>query len=578
MTSHLEWLQTQIDATSDVDERTMWRERWSVLAGMAGDTRRTFLMFEPDTQRDGNATDRIVEVFGELGDAEHVAIFTPGIHTDIWSGYEWVGPDRVENRGFTADAMRLCKTARSLDGQARVATVAFLDYDSPDEGSNQDALNPSYGFDGAARLSVLVNTHTRDDQHVTLVGHSYGSFVSGTALWNEATNGVDDLVVAGSPGTGVALSEALVGYGGPATECRYQKNVVPPSPMSADWDASQRLSASGHDVECLRRVEPAHVWALQAPDDQLADSWYLASLWPNGMNAYGRAPHFDDFGAHEMHTNCPDSADGCGGFDQDISGHSDYWKSDSMSLKNTALVILGRYSETLNERASDFGIPSSVTADHHLVSSDCKSGATSISFAEPVKFATLRLDLAFSRDAILEVIAKGPSGEQRFKYLKMLGNYYDGFPQRDFDILAGTGVSSVSEVTLRFSFGPRGPISRCLLSVAHTGHVADQASIDCMATREGRVTLAGPTDSPTLRVDIELFHDMIYYVNFYNAAGDVVDHRYGGLGDYHGGLPWQTRSFSTTAPGVTQIGFRLSVRGSDSIRHCFLKSEAENST
>jgi pimeloyl-ACP methyl ester carboxylesterase len=94
------------------------------------------------------------------------------------------------------------KQAQEIAPGKLVATVMWLGYDTPDRlvhaGSDQ------YADDGDNALKAFVNrelpavNHRHNRARVTVVGHSYGSFVTGQA----AKQGMkaDDVVLVGSPG------------------------------------------------------------------------------------------------------------------------------------------------------------------------------------------------------------------------------------------------------------------------------------------------------------------------------------------------------------------------------------------
>src|SRR5215208_1061579 len=93
-----------------------------------------------------------------------------------------------------------------------VATVAWLGYDTPRWSDQAGSDNLAHA--GAAPLSHYLQsvdvTTTDADQHLTLVGHSYGSLTSGLALQHRANAVVDDYVAYGSPGF-YAIDECQLG-------------------------------------------------------------------------------------------------------------------------------------------------------------------------------------------------------------------------------------------------------------------------------------------------------------------------------------------------------------------------------
>ncbi|TMR23434.1 hypothetical protein ETD86_08170 [Nonomuraea turkmeniaca] len=154
-----------------------WRA--SRLREMA-DPARHFLSFDG---RDGGRT---VEVFGELSNAERIAVLVPGAGIDL------------DKYGLLrGGSMRL----RAALGD-RSVVIAWLGYATPSSVSLQ-AMTPSRA-DGAApglRAFVRELRAARPGARVSLLCHSYGSVVCG-----RAAPGLDvaDIVLFGSPGAGVA--------------------------------------------------------------------------------------------------------------------------------------------------------------------------------------------------------------------------------------------------------------------------------------------------------------------------------------------------------------------------------------
>lgn len=148
----------------------------------------------------GSTTKAVVAV-GNPDEADHVSVAVPGMGSQNDAGAT------VEGMVNEADLLKR-EAELQLDAVIgregeTVATVAWLGYDTPpglaEAGGDARAT-------GAA--PVLTNylesvdvTSTGDDKpHLTLVGHSYGSVVSGMALNDGANAVVDDYVAYGSPG------------------------------------------------------------------------------------------------------------------------------------------------------------------------------------------------------------------------------------------------------------------------------------------------------------------------------------------------------------------------------------------
>ena len=146
------------------------------------DPDRHFLLFDP--AGDGRAA----EVFGDLTTARHVAVVVPGMNNDL-------------NNFTGGDAERVQQQASQFDPD-QVATVQWLGYDTP-EGAT--ALGTGAAEPGAEALPQFVEgirAQRSERLHWTVIGHSYGSLVTGMAESSQGLD-VDETVLVGSPGVGV---------------------------------------------------------------------------------------------------------------------------------------------------------------------------------------------------------------------------------------------------------------------------------------------------------------------------------------------------------------------------------------
>ncbi len=164
---------------------------------------------------------RVIEVWGDLERADHVAILVPGMGTTAENFDE-----RVATR-----ARNLYERANSLDSGA-VAVVGWFDYDAPDGIPSREVLSEGQALSGGARLNAFLARVPEDpDRHVTLVGHSYGSVVVGAAMFGSMAAEVDDVLVMGSPGTGVDSVEEFA-----APETGFYTMEAPMDPVpNLDW-------------------------------------------------------------------------------------------------------------------------------------------------------------------------------------------------------------------------------------------------------------------------------------------------------------------------------------------------------
>lgn len=227
------------------------------------DSDRQFLLFDPSG--DG----QVAEVIGDLEAAEHVAYFVPGVGNDI---------DDFDG-GTRASAEQIQDVIAEQSPDAQTATIAWLGYDPP-EGKFTVAAARADRAEGAAdRLpdfvaGVAVQT---GDQHVTVVGHSYGSVATSLAAQNGLV--VDDIVLIGSPGARADHADDLGG---------------------------------------------ATVWAALADGDDIGG---VTGIDIGGLG-HGTDPVGDDFGGLVFDTG-------------EASGHSDYLREGTLSAANIAAIITG---------------------------------------------------------------------------------------------------------------------------------------------------------------------------------------------------------------------------------------------
>ncbi|MFV0252840.1 MAG: alpha/beta hydrolase [Beutenbergiaceae bacterium] len=136
---------------------------------------------------------RIVEAFGDLSIADHIAVMIPG------NGHHQGNYLRnaEHSDGLRARAHLMLTTMQKLAPRSRSAVVAWVGYRTPADLRGAVSNVPAY--DGAPDLARLTH-YLPQAAHVTLIGHSYGTVVSGLAL---ATSRAADCVALGSPGMGV---------------------------------------------------------------------------------------------------------------------------------------------------------------------------------------------------------------------------------------------------------------------------------------------------------------------------------------------------------------------------------------
>ena len=145
---------------------------------------------------------------GDIDNADHVMVFTPGMTTQATPGL--FGKDgstgsSVRNSENILDGSGLAWKSGDK-GQETAAAVTWLGYDAPNwsetvRGTDSSVLSPkeaqSAGPDLASFYDGLQETH-HGDPRLVAAGHSYGSTATGYAL--QESGAPDDVVVWGSPG------------------------------------------------------------------------------------------------------------------------------------------------------------------------------------------------------------------------------------------------------------------------------------------------------------------------------------------------------------------------------------------
>ncbi|GAA2417035.1 hypothetical protein GCM10010420_54150 [Streptomyces glaucosporus] len=237
-----------------------------------------------DTKNLGHA----VIANGNPDTADHTAVFVPGTGArlgDIQSGMD-------RSSGLWVESFKLTP-------EEEVSTIAWYGYDAPQNVITESPLS-RYADDAAPKLNQFMNgldaSHVRDSgSHTTVVSHSYGTTVVGSAARQGELN-TDDVIFVGSPGVQVGKASEM-------------------------------------------DVPEGHVWSQRADGDDMVVE---IGRWGHGGHdlSFGGgafiAPSDELFGANRMAT--------------DTKGHGGYWDYDdgtrpSESLLNQARVISGKHGE-----------------------------------------------------------------------------------------------------------------------------------------------------------------------------------------------------------------------------------------
>ncbi len=227
---------------------------------------RQILLF--DTRGGG----QIAEVIGDLFEASHVVVVVPGMGTTAQK-FESAVSER---------ARRLSHAATERAKPDSVAVLGWLGYTAPGSLDVVDAAVEHLALQGAAALSAFVSevASYAPHAHRSVVAHSYGSVVAGLAARHHGLP-IDDLIVLGSPGLGVASARDL------------------------------RINAGGK------------VWALRARRDPVTS---VPRLQHGPVRFHGASPYDDSFGSRIIAI--------------DDEGHSSYLNDDG-AVEVIARIVVG---------------------------------------------------------------------------------------------------------------------------------------------------------------------------------------------------------------------------------------------
>ncbi|WP_395361424.1 alpha/beta hydrolase [Streptomyces sp. YH02] len=150
------------------------------------------------TEGDGRA---IVAV-GNPDKAGHTAVSVPGTDNQLDNFTDSI--DRAEKLQDSAGTW-------SEGGVEDVAVIAWLDYDAPE--LDASVATPARAENDAETLRDFTHglrvSHEGERTHMTVIGHSYGSTMVGTADSGGRGLDTDDMIVVGSPGMNVDRADQL---------------------------------------------------------------------------------------------------------------------------------------------------------------------------------------------------------------------------------------------------------------------------------------------------------------------------------------------------------------------------------
>jgi hypothetical protein len=244
---------------------------------------------------------------GDVDNADHVAVYTPGMATTVNGGLARMSddPEKDGAPGSAVNSTERILTESGLpwnpndkrfenvdDYQRRsmetVAGVTWLGYDAPgwyetltfSEGTVLTDSEAKKAAPDLAKFYEGVQATHHGDPHMVAYGHSYGSTATGEAL--KLSTAPDDVSVMGSPGPGAINAEDL-------------------------------------------HMLPDHMYATAAPGDRVAAS--------AGMLGYGGDPVYDpssDFASLDTDER---------GAMKSSSGHSEYVNDGTTSLDNQGRIL-----------------------------------------------------------------------------------------------------------------------------------------------------------------------------------------------------------------------------------------------
>lgn len=142
---------------------------------------------------------RAAVAIGDPDRADDTAVVVPGTSTSVAGGW-LTDPDA---------AFLHRELARTEPGSTH-SVIAWMGFDAPDSLVDPRVTEPDLARHGGAALAADVNalasTHLGED-HVTVIGHSYGSTAVADAAAGSGMR-ADDIVLVGSPGTDLARTAA----------------------------------------------------------------------------------------------------------------------------------------------------------------------------------------------------------------------------------------------------------------------------------------------------------------------------------------------------------------------------------
>ena len=145
---------------------------------------------------------RAAIAIGNPDTARNTAVIVPGTSSSVKGGWLHDGHD---------DSLNLYQQANLADPNDPTAVLAWMGYDAPNDFQDPRIATPMLARTGGQALAQDVNglwvTHLGGGEHVTVLGHSYGSTTVADAFAQDGMH-ANDVVLVGCPGTDVAQNAA----------------------------------------------------------------------------------------------------------------------------------------------------------------------------------------------------------------------------------------------------------------------------------------------------------------------------------------------------------------------------------
>ncbi|MEU7042888.1 alpha/beta hydrolase [Streptomyces varsoviensis] len=250
---------------------------------------------------------RAIVSYGNPDTAKNVSAYVPGLNT------------RLDGHFASADVKRaqdVAIAAQQASPNSPTASIVWLGYDAPqlkevspsalDVMSKDDAQKGAPAYDNFLR--GVRATHEGGAPHVTAVGHSYGSLTVGQASQQPGGIPADDVVLVGSPGTGVDKAKDF----GVGADHVY-------------------VGAAANDQ--VTKLPPKNPLEYMAPGSEFGTK----KIW------FGTDPASRDFGGHHFAVAPGEDTGLMGLLSGDLPAHSLYFDPDKGgdSLQNIAKVVTG---------------------------------------------------------------------------------------------------------------------------------------------------------------------------------------------------------------------------------------------